>query len=244
VSRADRLRRAALCVALGMIPGAAPARAADGELEPNAMRSYSAHVVRPTVARTAPDSGSDVRLRVPAHTSWTHGPMTLLVLDDHRDEGGRRWLRVRLPVRPNDASGWISSDVVRLSRNPWRIKISTRRRTVTVLRAGAVVHVMRAVIGKPRTPTPHGLFAIHERAPQADRSGFVGPWALHLTSHSDVLTNYGGGPGRVAIHGRSGASLRDPLGSARSHGCVRVTNDDVSWLARNIRVGTPVLIGD
>ncbi|MEA2220249.1 MAG: hypothetical protein QOJ35_2875, partial [Solirubrobacteraceae bacterium] len=83
-----------------------------------------------------------------------------------------------------------------------------------------------------------------ERARQADPSGFVGPWALHLTAHSDVLTNYGGGPGTVAIHGRSGASLLDPLGSARSHGCVRVANDDVSWLARTVRVGTPVLIAD
>ena len=241
---AGATRRVALCVALGLIPGAAPARAADGDLAPTAARSYAAHVVIPTVARTAPDSGSGVRLRLPAHTSWSRGPMTLLVLDDRRDEGGRQWLRVRLPVRPNNASGWISRDVVRLSRNPWRIKISTRRRTVSVSRAGTIVHVMRAVIGKPGTPTPHGLFAIHERAPQPDPSGFLGPWALHLSAHSNVLTNYGGGPGTVAIHGRSGASLLDPLGSARSHGCLRITNADVSWLARTIRVGTPVLIGD
>jgi lipoprotein-anchoring transpeptidase ErfK/SrfK len=183
-------------------------------------------------------------MRLPTQTSWSGGPMTLLVLDDRRDASGRRWLRVRLPIRPNDASGWISSDVVRLSRNPWRIRVSTRARTVVVLRDAKVVHVMRAVIGKPGTPTPHGLFAIHERARQADPGGFVGPWALHLTAHSDVLTNYGGGPGRVAIHGRAGASLLDPLGSARSHGCVRVLNGDIGWLARTVRVGTPVLIGD
>jgi lipoprotein-anchoring transpeptidase ErfK/SrfK len=227
-----------------LIPGPAPAHAADGDLAPTAARSYAAHVVIATVARTKPDSRSGVRLRLPAHTSWSHGPMTLLVLDDRRDASGRRWLRVRLPVRPNDASGWISDDVVRLSRNPWRIKISTRRRTLSVWRGRTIVHVMRAVIGKPGTPTPHGLFAIHERAQQTDPSGFVGPWALHLTAHSNVLTNYGGGPGTVAIHGRSGTCLLDPLGSARSHGCVRVTNDDVSWLARSVRVGTPVLIGD
>ncbi len=231
-------------MALGSIPGAASAHAADGDLAPTAERSWAAHVVVPTVARRAPDSGSAVRLRLPAHTSWSHGPMTLLVLDDRRDDGGRRWLRVRLAVRPNNATGWISYDVVRLSRNPWRIKISTRARTVSVWRAGKIVNVMRAVIGKPGTPTPHGLFAIHERARQADPFGVLGPWALHLTAHSDVLTDYGGGRGRVAIHGRSGASLLDPLGSARSHGCVRVTNDDIGWLARKVRVGTPVLIGD
>ena len=47
---------------------------------------------------------------------------------------------------------------------------------------------------------------------------------IQLTAFSDVLDNYGGGPGRVAIHGRGGASLADPLGTARSHGCVRVAN--------------------
>jgi lipoprotein-anchoring transpeptidase ErfK/SrfK len=55
-----------------------------------------------------------------------------------------------------------------------------------------------------------------------------------------VLESFGGGPGRVAIHGRAGASLRDPLGTARSHGCIRVLNRHVSWLARTIPAGTPV----
>jgi lipoprotein-anchoring transpeptidase ErfK/SrfK len=55
-----------------------------------------------------------------------------------------------------------------------------------------------------------------------------------------VLEDYGGGPGRVAIHGRAGASLLDPLGTARSHGCIRVANRDISWMASHVPVGTPV----
>lgn len=55
-----------------------------------------------------------------------------------------------------------------------------------------------------------------------------------------MLENYGGGPGRVAIHGRGGASFADPLGSARSHGCVRIDNAQVSYLARKLPDGTPV----
>ena len=70
----------------------------------------------------------------------------------------------------------------------------------------------------------------------------VGSWVLHLTAFSNVLENYGGGPGRVAIHGRGGASLADPLGTARSHGCVRIANADVAWLARTVAPGTPVRI--
>ena len=115
-------------------------------------------------------------------------------------------------------------------------------RSVRVHRAGKLARRFRAVVGKPGTPTPHGMFAVYERARQPDPAGFIGPWALHLTAHSNVLRNYGGGPGRIAIHGRSGASLRDPLGSGRSHGCVRVPNSDIRWLARKLPVGTPVRI--
>ena len=58
--------------------------------------------------------------------------------------------------------------------------------------------------------------------------------------HSDVLDDYGGGPGRVALHGRDGVSLLDPLGSARSHGCVRLPNRAIVRLAREAVPGTPV----
>jgi hypothetical protein len=109
-------------------------------------------------------------------------------------------------------------------------------------RSDGLVRRFRAVVGKPSTPTPLGLFAVYERARQPDPDAFLGPWALHLTAHSNVLEDYGGGPGRVALHGRSGASLRDPLGTAASHGCVRVRNGDIRWLAKVAAPGTPVLI--
>jgi hypothetical protein len=72
-----------------------------------------------------------------------------------------------------------------------------------------------AVVGAPGTPTPRGRFAIYEIDRQPDPFGFLGPIALHLTAHSDVLDDYGGGPGRVALHGRGGASLLGPAGLGR-----------------------------
>ena len=63
---------------------------------------------------------------------------------------------------------------------------------------------------------------------------------LPLTAHSEVLKTYDGGDGRVALHGRGGASLSAPLGSAASHGCVRLANDDIARLVRRIgRAGLP-----
>jgi lipoprotein-anchoring transpeptidase ErfK/SrfK len=113
---------------------------------------------------------------------------------------------------------------------------------VTVFHNGRKVRSFVSVIGAPATPTPRGLYAVYEKLPQPDPKGFLGPWALHLTAFSDVLLNYGGGPGRVAIHGRDGTSLADPLGSSRSHGCIRVDDVNIRWMARVIPLGTPVQI--
>ena len=87
-----------------------------------------------------------------------------------------------------------------------------------------------------------GLFAVYELDAQPSANDFVGSWVIQLTAFSDVLDNYSGGPGRVAIHGRGGASLADPLGTARSHGCIRLDNGAVEWLARSVLPGTPVMI--
>ncbi|HEY5333318.1 MAG TPA: L,D-transpeptidase [Solirubrobacterales bacterium] len=57
-----------------------------------------------------------------------------------------------------------------------------------------------------------------------------------------VLKDFGGGPGWIAIHGRDGESLLDPLGSAASHGCIRIPDAGISWLAAHAPLGTPVRI--
>lgn len=170
---------------------------------------------------------------------------SLLVVAQPRVARGRCWLRVRLPSRPNESAGWINADRVVLERTPWRIVVSTARRTLTLLRAGKVLRVLSVVVGKPSTPTPDGLFAVWWAIP-SNPGNFVGSWVLELTAHSDVLQQFDGGDGTVAIHGRGGASLQDPLGSARSHGCVRLSNDTIDWLVRTIGPsrlpGTPVQI--
>jgi lipoprotein-anchoring transpeptidase ErfK/SrfK len=125
----------------------------------------------------------------------------------------------------------------------WRIEVRRARREVRVLRDGRVVRRFRVVVGAPRTPTPRGVFAI-AGATRGRPHDFYGAWVVSLTAHSDVLQRYDGGDGRVALHGRGGASLLDPLGSARSHGCVRLDNAAIGWLVRTIGsarlAGTPV----
>jgi lipoprotein-anchoring transpeptidase ErfK/SrfK len=237
-------RRVAL-VAISIAALAAPAAgAATGgrERDPFALTPRAAHlaqVVFPTAVRTRPGTGRR-RQRLGTEARWGGGPVRLLVLRSKLDRRGRRWLRVRLPERPNDRGGWIRADHTRTRVTRWRVVVSTGARRVDVRRGGRLVRSFPAVVGADVTPTPHGLFAISERIRQW--GGVLGPWALHLTAHSNVLDDYGGGQGRVAIHGRSGALLADPLGTAASHGCIRLDNAAVSWLASRAVEGTPVVV--
>jgi lipoprotein-anchoring transpeptidase ErfK/SrfK len=169
----------------------------------------------------------------------------LLVLSRPHDGYNRCWLQVRLPWRPNDAAGWVNANHVSIEKTPWRIVVSTARRTLTLYRAGRPMRTVSVVVGKPSTPTPLGLFAVVWTI-RWHPTDFLGSWVLELTAHSDVLRQFDGGDGTVGIHGRGGASLLDPLGSARSHGCIRLDNDSIDWLVSTIGAtrlpGTPVQV--
>lgn len=224
----------------GLSCAAAPGLAAVGGPEPGF--SWRAGIEADTpVYDGLPGSGErPARWLSPAEALW------LMVLGRPRVAGGSCWLRVRLPWRPNDASGWVSADAVTLERTIWRIEVSTARRTLTLLRAGSPVETVSAVVGRPSTPTPDGLFAVVWAIP--GRAGeFLGSWVLELTAHSDVLRRFEGGDGTVGIHGRGGASLLDPLGSALSHGCIRLANEAIDRLVATVGEqqlpGTPVQIG-
>jgi lipoprotein-anchoring transpeptidase ErfK/SrfK len=172
----------------------------------------------------------------------TGAPAELLVLG-RTHAAGRAWVDVRLPGRPNGASGWIDRSVVMLSTTDWRIVVDLRRRTLQAWNGRRLVRSFPAVVGSPSTPTPTGLFAVSDRIPLAHpRAQFYGSWILTLTAHSTVLHSFDGGDGLVAIHGRGGQSLSTPLGSALSHGCVRLTNDAIDWLAARAVPGTPVQV--
>jgi hypothetical protein len=199
-----------------------------------------ARIVVGVEARARPGGGRGVWWAGTA-TSWSVEPQVLLVLGSAVHHG-REWLRVLLPIRPDGATGWIPRDNVSLRFTRYWVTVDTRARTVTIFHDGRLAHRYETVIGKPATPTPDGLAAIYEKDPQPDPSGFLGPWALPLTVLSNTLLNFGGGPGRIAIHGRAGASLADPLGSARSHGCIRIDNAPIIWMAHHILQGTPVQI--
>jgi lipoprotein-anchoring transpeptidase ErfK/SrfK len=244
VSRVRRLALAAVLVG-GTLGPTAASLAAPVTHPPIAAPSRRhgatiALVVTPTLVRARLAGRHSVWL-ARAQTSWSHKAQSLLVLGSAW-RAGRLWLHVLLPIRPDGSTGWIPRNNTQLSTTHYWVAVDKTRRVVKVYGHGRLVHSFSAVVGKPATPTPDGLAAVYEVDRQPDPEGFLGTWALPLTILSNTLHNFGGGPGRIAIHGRGGASLKDPLGSARSHGCIRLENTSVGWLAQMVRPGTPVQI--
>jgi hypothetical protein len=164
---------------------------------------------------------------------------TLPVIGRSTGPGGVRWLQVMLPGRPDGSSGWIAQQGTRELVTGWHIVVDLAARRVVVYRDGRVVRAFQAVVGKPSTPTPTGQFFVEETV-QMPASQAGGPFALALSARSNVLQEFEGGPGQIALHGRE--HLGGALGTATSHGCVRLDTASIDWLAARIGPGTPTTI--
>jgi lipoprotein-anchoring transpeptidase ErfK/SrfK len=147
------------------------------------------------------------------------------------------WVRVRLPGRPNGHTGWIRTWQTRHASTQWHIRVDISNRRVTVYRDGHVARRFSAIVGNPWTPTPTGRFFIEE-AVALTSSQHGGPFALATSARSNVLQEFDGGPGQIGVHGTNG--LPGALGTAASHGCVRISPAAITWMAR--RIGNGVVL--
>jgi lipoprotein-anchoring transpeptidase ErfK/SrfK len=201
-----------------------------------AARQRTAKLLHQAAVRERP--AGRVLGRLAATRPLTGAPTVVPVLRVARVEG-RRWLCVRLPQRPNGATGWIAADGTLAGEVRWAVVVSRRRRRASVYRDGRRMRRFRVVVGARATPTPLGRFFVAERVRQR-RGSALGPWVLATSAYSPVLQEFAGGPGQIGLHGRTG--LPEPLGSASSHGCIRFSDRAIAWLARRARPGTPIWI--
>jgi len=167
------------------------------------------------------------------------GARTVLPVTGHTTRGGVHWLRVMIPGRPNGMKGWIAQRGTVLTTTSWHIVIRTSTRRVRVYRRGRLVRSFAAIVGKPSTPTPRGQFFVEESVRMLPGSAGA-PFALALSARSNVLQEFEGGPGQIAVHGV--ANLGGTPGTAISHGCVRLSNPHIRWLSARIAPGVPVTI--
>ena len=233
---------AATAAACAVGPGAGIA--ADADAAPRAIASrpttteaWTARVLLPVPARAAPRASARATSRLAAVAPYNGGPHILMVVGARASEADGVWYRVLLASRPNDATGWVPAEAVRVERTPYRVTVRLGARMLELRKAGRVVGSWKVAVGTRANPTPTGSFALSEIVRQSDPTGFFGPYILTLTAHSLKLSDFDGGDGRVALHGTSQPQL---LGQAVSHGCVRLANAVVARLGRTVPAGTPV----
>lgn len=158
-------------------------------------------------------------------------PLTLLLADDPGDG----WYEVLLPVRPNGSTGWVSADDVTVAHVPFRLEMSVSTNELRLFEDDELLRTMPAASGTGDTPTPLGEFYLTELI-EPTNSGY-GPYAYGTSGFSDVLTSFGGGPGQIGLHGTDDP---DSVGRAVSHGCIRLSDEDITFLAETLPLGTPV----
>ncbi len=173
-------------------------------------------------------------------SEWSYygSPRTLMIVDTDRDADGSAWFEVLLPIEPNGSSGWIRADDVVVDATTMEVHVDLTARLLRLLDDGETVLEADVVIGHPATPTPTGTFYVTDPVDlRLNPTGVYGAFAIGISSHSEVLDEFFGGPAQIAIHGTDQPDL---VGQAVSNGCIRLPNDTVLELAERIDLGTPV----
>lgn len=183
---------------------------------------------RDLVVRDAPDGGVLHELDAVRETG---APLTLLLAAD----AGDGWFEVLLPVRPNGSTGFVAASDVTVARVTHRLVMSVETNELFVYDEDRLLRTMPAASGTGDTPTPLGRFFLTELL-EPTNAGY-GPYAYGTSGFSEVLTSFGGGPGQIGLHGTDDAAS---VGRAVSHGCIRLSDDDITYLAELLPLGTPI----
>ncbi len=216
--------------------GASQATGATAGTLPAGKVAFAALATTDVTVLSAPAS-NDVVALFPA--TQRAGVPTPFLVEQQREQAGRRWIQVLLPRRPNESTGWIRGDQVRLVALSRQVEVDLSARTLSLFQGDRLVRRVPVAVGRPGTPTPTGRFFITIKLRPPEISRVYGNWALGLSGYSDVLDQFGTGNGQIALHGTSDLAQ---LGRAVSHGCVRLDNAAITNLARLLPLGTPVTI--
>jgi len=193
--------------------------------------SLVATATRSVVKAVSPTGSKTWTMRNPNSLG---APLVFLVIGQR--SGG--WL-VRIPARPNGSTGWIRSSDVSVALTEWSLRISLSHHRLSVYHQGSLKRTITVGLGKPSAPTPKGKFYLTEVLKASNPSGPYGPYAYGLSAFSSTFTEFEGGPGQIGMHGTNQPSS---IGANVSHGCIRMSVTNISWLAHRVPAGTPITI--
>lgn len=174
----------------------------------------------------------------PTHTlanpAKSGAPLVFLM---ERAEGD--WLLVNLPVRPNGSTGWVKASDVSLSQHDFRIVVELNAHKITVFKGATTVLSEKVGIGRANAPTPGGKFYIKELLQPPNPNTVYGPYAYGLSGFQEVFETFNGNEPVLGIHGNDDPST---LGKDVSAGCIRMSNEGITKLAKMLPLGVPVEI--
>ncbi len=153
--------------------------------------------------------------------------------------------RVTVPVDE------VKPDVTKadlVAQYPTYITVDESSFTVTLWQDLKPVKKYTVAVGQPAYPTPTGLYSIQDKQVDPVWSVPNSPWAGELggttvaggSAENPLKARWMGITDGAGFHGTDEVSS---LGTAASHGCVRMAVPDVIDLYNRVDVGTPVYIG-
>ncbi|MDG1411683.1 MAG: L,D-transpeptidase family protein [Acidimicrobiales bacterium] len=147
--------------------------------------------------------------------------------------------RVLLPTRPNGSFGWISANDIKLTRHNFRLQIDLDAFHLTLFNHEEEIWQATIGVARENAPTPSGRYYTTELLRPPTPHSVYGTFAYGLSGFSEVFMEFAGGPGQLGIHGTNDP---DTLGSNVSSGCIRLHNDDISYLVESVGLplGVPV----
>ena len=130
---------------------------------------------------------------------------------------------------------------------PVAITVSRSERRARVFRRGELVKTYTVAVGSAEYPTPTGRFVVQtmQRNPSwnVPNSSWAGDLAGTTIPGGDpnnpLVARWIGFNGSVGFHGTNSAGS---LGTAASHGCIRMNPSDVIDLFERVNPGAPVLV--
>ena len=180
---------ARLAIALAVAACAFPAQASAEVLSNERSWTAWAHPRYPAEVLTAPKAGATRVARLRRRTEDGFRDVYIVL----RRTRSRRWLKVRIPGRPNGRVGWVRrGGLGRLRAVTTRLVIDRRRLRATLYRSGKRFWSARVGIGAPDAPTPRGKFWIRERF-RVRGNTIYGPYAVGTSAYSALSDWPGGG---------------------------------------------------
>jgi lipoprotein-anchoring transpeptidase ErfK/SrfK len=169
-------------------------------------------------------------------TDGTHN--IVLVLDQQQTSPTETWYRVRLPILPNNSTGWVQGSAIgTLYAVNTHLYVDRAHFKITLKKNGKTIFTSIVGVGRSIWPTPRGEFYIRDKL-TSFHDPFYGPIAFGTSARSATLTDWPGG-GFVGVHGTNEPGI---LPGRVSHGCIRMRNPQILKLARLMPVGTPLTI--